>query len=98
MTEQQASKQKIEYTNCLKKIEELVYDRNRTESLLREGKLVELQEQIKSVVHKNALEAVIYNSVNTELPSTLQQNGMNCINFLNKLIEEKTIEKLQYFK
>ncbi|MCR4718256.1 MAG: hypothetical protein K5768_01335 [Firmicutes bacterium] len=82
----------LEYTKKNNEIKDLYEDYKKTECLLRNGNEPELEKHMKSIFAKYFVEAQIYNIVHPQLPSTVQQNALNCMDFLFTKIEEKIAE------
>lgn len=80
--------------NDTKELLDIKKEYNKTEKLLKEQKWEELQKHIQEVISKYPLEAIIYNTVNRNMPTTIQENAQNCMNFLNCLLMGKLALKI----
>ncbi len=80
--------------NDTKELLDIKKEYNKTEKLLKEQKWEELQKHIQDVISKYPLEAIIYNTVNRNMPTNIQENAQNCMNFLNGLLMGKLALKI----
>lgn len=74
-------------------ISEIRSEIDKTKILLESGDLQELQNHLKEIQSKYMVETVIYNMAHTIAPRSLEENALNCIDFLNTLLIKKAAEK-----
>lgn len=61
----------------------------KTYQLLKEQRWDELRNHIDSVVLKHPTEAIMHNAINKYMPTSLEQNAVNCMCFLENLFKGK---------
>lgn len=61
----------------------------KTYQLLQEKRWDELRNHIDSVVLKHPTEAIMHNAINKIMPTSLEQNAVNCMYFLENLFRGK---------
>lgn len=67
----------------------------KTKSLLESGNIQELQKHLQELRNKYLVETIVYNTTHTVKPRSIQENALNCIDFLNVLLTEKGAETLE---
>lgn len=72
-----------------KELMDIRYEYQKTYQLLQEKRWYELKNHIDLVVLKHPTEAAVHNRINPCMPTTLEQNAINCMNFLENLFKEK---------
>ena len=72
-----------------KELRDIRDEYQKTQRLLQEQSWDELQNHISTVMLKHPTEAMVHNLVNPCMPSTIEQNAMNCIRFLENLFKGK---------
>ena len=81
-----------EIEKIIKEAKELVDIQNeyrKTAQLLQQQRLSELQNHIMTVIRKYPAEAAPHNISNPCMPITIEQNGLNCMRFLENLFKTK---------
>lgn len=73
----------------LKEISDLKSEIQKTEKLLREGRMDELSTHLQKLNIKYLLETGAYNMLHPIPPKDTQENAQNCIGFLSELLAEK---------
>ncbi len=77
----------------IKEIADIKKEYDKTVKLYYEQKWEELNKHLSELKQKYCVETAIYNSLpNSTPPANLQQNAINCMNFLNHLAFEKLTE------
>lgn len=76
----------------MKEISEIEKDNKTIERLLQEQHWEELQNHLQSILIKYPVETMMHNISNPIPPSNLQENAINCQQFLNALLAAKTSE------
>lgn len=61
----------------------------KAQKLLQEQNWDELQNHISNVILKHPTEAMVHNLVNRCMPTTIEQNAINCMDFLENLFKCK---------
>ena len=72
---------------------DIIKDYKKTEYLLQNNQLDLLQNHLNDMSVKYLAEKIMYNSINTQPPQSLQQNAYNFMIFLKKLYEIKGLKK-----
>lgn len=75
-----------------KEISDIQEEFQKTKRLLQEGKTEELQKHLQDLQKKYVLETLVYNTANPNPPQSLEENAINCMNFLQSLIASKSLE------
>ena len=73
----------------LKEISDLKSEIQKTEKLLKEGRIDELSTHLQKLNIKYLLETGAYNMSHPIPPKDTQENAQNCIGFLSELLAEK---------
>ena len=60
--------------------------------LFEQEKWQELEKHLYDIHLRYFQEAVVYNSINTTMPTSVQENAINCLCFLEQLAELKGFE------
>lgn len=82
-------KDKIEKLNDIKELCDIQDDYQKTHYLLRNQQWEKLRKHITNVIGKYPVEAQIYNFYHPYMPSTTEQNAINCMSFLKGLAKVK---------
>lgn len=77
------------FINETKELHDIRDEYQKTQQLLQEQRWNELQMHITSVMVKHPTEASIHNLSNPCMPNSIQQNAINCMNFLENLFKGK---------
>lgn len=72
-----------------KELRDIRDEYQKTHQLLQEQSWDELQHHISTVMLKHPTEATVHNLVNPCMPSTIEQNAINCMGFLENLFKGK---------
>lgn len=75
--------------NESKELMDICDEYKKTYQLLQEQRWDELRNHIDSVVIKHPTEAAIHDMINSCMPTTLEQNAINCMDFLENLFKGK---------
>ncbi len=76
----------------LKEISDLKSEIQKTNKLLREGRIDKLSEHLQSLNKKYFMETGLYNMSHPIPAKDTPENARNCINFLSALLAEKIAE------
>lgn len=77
-----------------KEIIDLQNEIQKTQKLLSERNWQELEKHLIDIMNKYPVETAMHNSVNPVIPRSVQENAINCINFLNQLIKGKSAQNI----
>ena len=77
-----------------KEIHDIFEEYKKTVKLLDSQRWEELQQHIQHVLNKYCVEVAIYNMTAPFPPTSLQENAVNCMTFLKKLLVAKGIRNL----
>lgn len=72
-----------------KELRDILDEYQKTQRLLQEQRFDELQNHIQEVIKKHFIETSVYNTINHNKPMTVEQNGINCMHFLENLFKAK---------
>lgn len=78
----------------IKEIIDLQNEIQKTQKLLAERNWHELEKHLISIMNKYPAETALHNSVNSVMPRSIQENAINCIDFLNQLIKGKNAQNI----
>ena len=67
-------------------------DYNKIIDLFEQEKWQELEKHLYDIQMRYFQEAVAYNSINTTMPNSVQENARNCLQFLEQLAKFKGLE------
>ena len=62
--------------------------------LLKQGKMQELEKHLYDIQMRYIQESLAYNSVNTIMPTSIQENARNCLRFLEQLADLKGFKNI----
>lgn len=85
----------FEKANEAKDISEIRSEIDKVKNLLKSGDLQELQNYLQELQNKYIVETAAYNMVHSIPPRSLEENALNCIDFLNTLLIKKSAEELE---
>ena len=77
-----------------KEIRDIVDEYKKTEDLLNHHQWDELYKHVLDVQKKHLVEAKIYNAGKVP-PMSIQENALNCMTFLRKLLADKGIHEIE---
>ncbi len=77
-----------------KELIDLQNEIQKTQKLLAKGNWQELEKHLTDIMNKYPVETAMHNSVNQVMPRSIQENAVNCINFLNQLIKGKSAQNI----
>ena len=77
-----------------KELIDLQNEIQKTQKLLAERNWQELEKHLADIMSKYPAETAMHNSVNPVMPRSIQENAINCINFLNQLIKGKSAQNI----
>ena len=85
---------KEKMTKESKELIDLQNEIQKTQKLLAERNWYKLEKHLIDIMNKYPAETAIHNSVNPVMPRSIQENAINCINFLNQLIKGKSAQNI----
>ena len=85
---------KEKMTKESKELIDLQNEIQKTQKLLAERNWLELEKHLADIMSKYPAETAMHNSVNPVMPRSIQENAINCINFLNQLIKGKSAQNI----
>ena len=85
---------KEKMTKESKELIDLQNEIQKTQKLLSERNWQELEKHLIDIMNKYPVETAMHNSVNPVMPRSIQENAINCINFLNQLIKGKSAQNI----
>lgn len=89
------NKDAFDKVNKVNDIFEISSEIDKIKYLLRSSDLQELQNYLQELQSKYIVETAAYNMVHSIPPRSLEENALNCIDFLNTLLIKKSAEELE---
>ncbi len=78
----------------VKGVADIIDDIEKLDSLVSKNMWDKVEEHLQTVSQKHLAEKIIYNSINNNLPCTIQESAIGCRQFLVQLGYGKITEKL----
>lgn len=85
----------VEQLKSSKEMEDIIFERNKIQRLLKEANWDELQIYLQKLSAKYCIETFVYNMDHPNPPRDLKENAENCILFLHSLLEVEVVDAVK---